>query len=404
MGISRLLNLIAIAGVVALLAAPVQIRADDDDDFYKALREKQRREKAIKEGKDPDAQPEPAKSAEPEPPKLPDTAAGWISTIKRNWNSEKPEEQKLFEDAVTKLREAIGSEATLRAKVAKSFEFFKEKEASKLAGAAIKDVQGTRDAMRRIITENRPLAIKAIMNPKYTEADDCKLQPEVDAACKPLFDVWRDPMQYLLEVKKVDLKPAAQKLDRLATHLTSIDESLGKWGAGVADAEGYLRLTCLAVIDLKREETSANQGTLAANEAISDTEVDAESKAHVRILNDSRMMLGRGALAINLCLHKAATSHSKYQEKIGRIGHDIPGHPDGTTPKERCKRAGYAGSVGENCLMGSATGDAAVWQWYRAAEHHRSMIGNWSHIGAGHSGVYWTQNFGGGGGRAPAGN
>jgi len=120
MGISRLMRLAAVAGLLASLAAPGVVLADDEEDFYKAMREKQRREKAIKEGKDPDAKPEPTKAAEPEPPKLPETASGWIATIKRLWDSEKPEEVKLVDDAVERLVVAIGGDATLRAKVSKT--------------------------------------------------------------------------------------------------------------------------------------------------------------------------------------------------------------------------------------------------------------------------------------------
>lgn len=394
MRVSRYLLITLSLVVVAAFALPV--RADDEDDFYKGLKEKQRREKAIKEGKDPDAAVEPPKEAAPEPPKLPETASGWISVIKRAWDSDKPDEIKLVDDAVAKLKEAIGGDATLKTKVAKNFEGFKEREGAKLTVAALKDPKATREAMRKVLADNRPLAIKAIMNPKYTESDGCKLQPEVDAACKPLFEVWNDPVAYLIGKKKFDVTTPAAKLNRLASLLGQIDEALGKWEAGIEGGEQFIRKAAVDILDIKKEEYDANKGVLAGNEAIADADCDAESKEHVRVLNDYRMMLGRGALAINLALYKAATGHSKYQEKIGRIGHDIPGHPDGVTPQQRCKRAGYGGSVGENCLMGAKTPAEAVWQWYNAAEHHRSMIGAWAHIGAGHSGVYWTQNFGGG--------
>ncbi len=43
---SRILIILLALSFLATLAVPV--RADDEDDFYNALREKQRREKAIK--------------------------------------------------------------------------------------------------------------------------------------------------------------------------------------------------------------------------------------------------------------------------------------------------------------------------------------------------------------------
>jgi uncharacterized protein YkwD len=118
----------------------------------------------------------------------------------------------------------------------------------------------------------------------------------------------------------------------------------------------------------------------------------------VRVLNDYRMMLGRAALPINLSLSDASTRHSRYMEQIGRIAHNIDGHPDGRTPQDRARRCGYNGSVTENCLVGADNGETAVWQWYRSAGHHRNMLGTHSVIGVGHSGTYWTQKFGSGGG------
>lgn len=377
---------------VAVCATPSM--AQDDDDFFKELRRQKAREKAIREGKDPDAIVE-VEAVAPKP-KLPPTAAGWMSTIQRRWDVEKDAEKQLVREAADALKAAIGDEESLREKVVKNFDGFKEAEAEKLVTAAIRKSGVTVDKLRDVLTENRPKALKAIMNPLYTEADNCKLQPEVDAACAPLFAVWRDPVGYAAEKHGLDLSTPSAQLDGLATLLGEIVPELGKWPEGFENAEGYLRSIGAEVLNVREKEYKANSGILLANIKLEGGTLTEEDKRHVRVLNDYRMMLGKNSLMINLPLCAACTGHSKYMNQIGQLAHNIDGHPDGRTPQDRAKRAGFAGAVAENCLMGSKDGEQAVWQWYNAAEHHRNMIGNHSIIGVGHDGTYWTQNFSGG--------
>lgn len=383
---------------VAYVAAPVA-RAQDDDGLAEELRKKKLREKAIKEGKDPDAV-EPT-STEPARPKLPETASGWISTIKRLWDSDKDADKQLVADAFARLKESVGAEAELAAKVAKSFEGFKESEADKALSSALTKSGVTVEKLRAVLDANRPLALKAIMNPAYTEADNCKLQPEVDAACKPLFMVWRDPVGYAIEKMNLNIATPAEKLNVLGSRLGELSAELSRWPAPHENALAYMRAAGASQLEVKKKEYDAARATLEANEKLQGGMLTEEDKRHVRVLNDYRLMLGRGVLSINLQLVEACTRHSQYQEKIGRIAHNIDGHPDGRTPQDRARRAGFGGSVAENCLMGARDGDQAVWQWYNAAEHHRNMIAAHTVIGVGHSGVYWTQNFSGGGAPAP---
>jgi len=382
------------------VAAPVLRAQDGDDDFVEEMRKKKAREKAIREGKDPDAVE--AASTEPAKPKLPDTASGWIGTIKRLWDSDKEADKQLVTEAFQKLKESVGAEAELKAKVAKTFEEFKEVEAERALSSALTKSGVSVDKLRGVLDTNRPLAIKAIMNPAYTESDGCKLQPEVDSACKPLFQVWRDPVGYAIENMKLNISTPAEKLNALAAQLGELSPELGKWPTPHENALAYMRAAGAVQLDVKKKEYDGAKAVLEANDKLQGGMITDEDKRHVRVLNDYRMMLGRNVLSINLQLVEATTRHSQYQEKVGQIGHNMDGHPDGRTPQDRARRAGFGGSVAENCLMGSKDGDAAVWQWYNAAEHHRNMIAPHSIIGVGHSGVYWTQNFsGGGGGVAP---
>ncbi|MBK9976075.1 MAG: CAP domain-containing protein [Planctomycetes bacterium] len=388
-----------VAGIVALSCLAPVIRAQDDDGMFEELRKKKAREKAIKEGKDPDAI-EPT-SVEPAKPKLPETASGWISTIKRLWDSDKPAEIDLVNEAFTKLKETVGTDADLQAKVAKTFDGFKEAEAEKALAAALTKSSVTVDRLRGVLDTNRPLALKAISNPLYTESDGCKLQPQVDEACKPLFQVWRDPVTYSVEKFGLNIATPADKLTRLTAQLSALAPGLEKWPEPAKDATGYMRAKGAEQLDIKKKEYDGAKATLEANEKLEGGLITDEDKRHVRVLNDYRLMLGRNALSINLQLVEATTKHSQYQEKLGRIAHVIDGHPDGRTPQDRARKAGFGGSVAENVLMGAKDGDAAVWQWYNAAEHHRNMIAPHTIIGVGHSGIYWTQNFSGGAAAAP---
>lgn len=395
-------RLLAFACICSLasVATLARVQAQDaDDDFVKEARKKEVREKATREGKDPDAAEKELEGPEaPVGPQLPATAGGWIGTIRRTWDTEKPEEKQLFDEAVAKLKEAIGSDTELQAKVAKTFEGLKEAEADRALDSALTRAGVSVDALRQVLERNRPGALKAIMNPAYTESDGCKLQPEVDKACKPLFGVWRDPVAYAMESMGLNLERPATKLDALAVTLGSLVPGIETWPQPHANAMAYMRAKgAEKLADVKKPEYDGARAILDFNEGLQGGMLTDEDKRHVRVLNDYRLMLGKGAVKINLQLVEATTRHSQYMEKIGQIGHNMDGHPDGRTPQDRAKRAGFGGSVAENCLMGSADGDAAVWQWYNAAEHHRNMIGNHTIIGCGHAGVYWCQNFSGGG-------
>lgn len=386
-----------VGALVLSVSAPVQVAQDDEDDFFKELRKKKKREKAIAEGKDPDAIEEEEKA--PAKPKLPDTASGWVRTIQRKWNSDKPEDTELVDQAFEKLIEAIGDDDELRQDVHDDFEGWKEKAADKAVADAIRSARVSVRQLRDVLDENRPKALKAIMNPEYTEADGCRLQPEVDKACAPLFGVWNDPVGYAAEHFGLDLATPAGMLDGIARRLGDLAPALAKWPEPHEGASDYMRAVGAGHLNVKEKEYKAAGGILEANEKLEGGTLTDEDKRHVRVLNDYRMMLGKGALTINLTLCRACYEHSKYMNEIKQLAHNIDGHPYGRTPQDRAKRAGYGGFVAENCLVGAGDGDQAVWQWYRAAEHHRNMIGNHSIIGVGHDGTYWTQNFSGGGGR-----
>jgi hypothetical protein len=161
-----------------------------------------------------------------------------------------------------------------------------------------------------VLDDNRPLALRALMDPAYTESDGCKKQPEVDAACKPLVEVWRDPVGYAAQQMKLDLKTPALQLDALAALLGEIVPELAKWPEGTAGAEAIMRTRGAALLNVKEKEYKANSGVLDANEKVAGDTITDEDRRHVRVLNDYRMMLGKGCVSINATLCKATTGHS----------------------------------------------------------------------------------------------
>ena len=146
----------------------------------------------------------------------------------------------------------------------------------------------------------------------------------------------------------------------------------------------------------------------AAKSTTSDPERD-----QVRITNEYRMMMFVGpnrlsttageakfdqfvpAVHIHEQLMRSARWHSEYMAKSGEFAHVIPGHPNGDSPFERMKNAGYTGNGGENIRMGSGDPRDAHDAWLHSANHHRNILtSRWRSLGSAVSGKYWTQNFG----------
>jgi hypothetical protein len=336
--------------------------------------------------------------------KLSAEAVKWIATIRRDWNASKEDKRAEVRQCFAQLKETIGDSETLRAEFRKELLGFKESQAEREAAQALKAAKITVARLRKVLDENRPLALRQINNPLYTRTDDNRRQPDVDRACKPLFDVWRDPVSYSIDKLGLDLRATAESLDAMAASLGELDEALGTWGDGIENGMAYMRSRGRSILDVSEKEYRAHRKLLEANDKLEADYLTDEDKAHVRELNDYRMMLGKNPVSILVTLCDAATRHCKYMEQSGQFAHDIDGHPDGRTPQDRAKRCGFAGYVAENILMGAENGKEAVWQWYESAEHHRNMIGQHTLVGTGHSGTHWTQLFAGGVQRDAQGN
>lgn len=105
-----------------------------------------------------------------------------------------------------------------------------------------------------------------------------------------------------------------------------------------------------------------------------------------------------GPLGANALLAEAAQGHAEDMADRGYFEHDTP---EGTTPTQRMRAAGYTGGVtGENIAAGQQTPEEVVQAWMDSPGHCRNiMSGSYTEIGIGyHRGGpirhYWVQNFG----------
>ncbi|MER5479795.1 CAP domain-containing protein [Streptomyces sp. NPDC002734] len=120
------------------------------------------------------------------------------------------------------------------------------------------------------------------------------------------------------------------------------------------------------------------------------------ASARSRVLsavNQQRARAGCRPVGGRRALHRAATGHSAYLSRLGRLSHRGRG---GSTPWQRVRATGYRpGPVGENVVAGPAGPRRAVRSWMRSAPH-RAVILNcrYTHAGVGvvrgRGGPWWT--------------
>jgi len=123
--------------------------------------------------------------------------------------------------------------------------------------------------------------------------------------------------------------------------------------------------------------------------------IAAENLA-VQLTNQQRAQHGCSALHVNAGLRTAARAHSKDMRVRHYFEHNSP---NGKTPWDRIKAAGYNQPGAENIAMGYATAKAVVTGWMNSPGHRANIlncslkaIGIGVEFGSG--GPWWTQDFG----------
>jgi uncharacterized protein YkwD len=122
------------------------------------------------------------------------------------------------------------------------------------------------------------------------------------------------------------------------------------------------------------------------------------------LVNIEREKSGASPLVWCPLLAQVATKHS--QDMVDRqfFDHD---NPDGVTPDEREKNAGYDYTLsGENIAVGQRTVREVMVAWMDSPGHRANILTpEFTHFGSGIArgnfegakSIYWTQNFGAGG-------
>jgi uncharacterized protein YkwD len=152
-------------------------------------------------------------------------------------------------------------------------------------------------------------------------------------------------------------------------------------------------MATLRSLTMSQEEQDAckwNRAVEKYNDSLQDPAVTADEKAHTKIVNEYREMLGLRALFLDARLCRAAKKHSGVCSAAKKIWHE---GSDGS-PTSRVKAEGFPSGAGENVCIGYATGDTWWQGWYQASDHHRNALRpEYNCFGYGYSGNVGTQNL-----------
>lgn len=125
--------------------------------------------------------------------------------------------------------------------------------------------------------------------------------------------------------------------------------------------------------------------------------VTDREKEVLRLTNQIRVKYGRRPLVLNKRLMAAARRHSLYMRNTGRVGHILPGQPDGAYPHHRAQKFGYRGRIGENLAeyAHGYTPQQVMQAWTQSPGHLRTMLKpEWRVMGVGDGYTTWTTLFG----------
>jgi len=113
----------------------------------------------------------------------------------------------------------------------------------------------------------------------------------------------------------------------------------------------------------------------------------------IATLNRYRVLLGLMPCAIDLRLCVAARDHSADMERLDFFSHTstIPGKE---SFGDRAKLKGTTANAENIYKSSAADGPAANHAWFVSPGHHRNMLGEYSRVGVGKSGAYYTQMLG----------
>ncbi|HZC27301.1 MAG TPA: CAP domain-containing protein [Actinopolymorphaceae bacterium] len=136
--------------------------------------------------------------------------------------------------------------------------------------------------------------------------------------------------------------------------------------------------------------------TKTAPNAPQPTQQESYEAEVVRLTNVERANRGCAALRVDSRIVQAARAHSDDMAARDYFDHNSP---DGGTPWDRMRAAGYDAPAAENIARGYPTPESVVDGWMHSSGHRANIlncdnkaIGVGVHLGSG--GPWWTQDFG----------
>ncbi len=123
----------------------------------------------------------------------------------------------------------------------------------------------------------------------------------------------------------------------------------------------------------------------------------------LKLTNEERAKAGVHALTMNSVLQKSAQAHAEDMKSRGFFDHN---NPDGKTPSDRMKVAGYPEESrkcncawqyydGENIAKGQKTAAEVMKDWMNSPGHKKNILSaNFDELGVGYIDNHWVQNFG----------
>ena len=242
-----------------------------------------------------------------------------------------------------------------------------------------------------------------------------KVQQEVNKRVAALREVWTKSPQVKLSNKQRAWLRELAWLQSKQAHVSQpleLPEGMPMWFAWLPGDVKAIQLNNLAMTEKEAARLASDRGVAAYNEQVwkatqepkrvktdEDRKLQASfptevEREQVRVTNDYRAMLGRGALTWDPRLQEATHYHSEYQTRTGEFGH-YQKEEATRTPFQRMRLAGYTRGVSENCAKGYTDPFAALMGWTRSSGHHRNMImKGHRQMASAVDGDVWTQNYG----------
>ena len=220
---------------------------------------------------------------------------------------------------------------------------------------------------------------------------------KIDPVVKKLRAVFILDRSEVLD-KSPELQAARKKLEGVGrlweqcqAHLPPPPETENQEKAAPASFDSYLQGEEELAASQAIPQDPQTRAVLAMNARLAE-KLDPEEARAILALNLTRNLLGLRVLAIDLRLCEAGRAHSQDMERLKFFAHESP-VPGKKTPEDRARLAGTTAS-GENIFMGQLSGMSAHEGWFHSPGHHKNQMGNFSRVGVGRSGTYFTQMFG----------